>query len=37
MILLAYHADGARLVRDENLAWPRSPSARLLAREKNAA
>jgi putative ATP-binding cassette transporter len=40
-ILLAYHADGARLVRDENLAWPRSPSARLLsrllAREKNAA
>jgi putative ATP-binding cassette transporter len=31
-ILLAYHADGARLVRDEKLAWPRSPSARLLAR-----
>ena len=40
-ILLAYHADGARLVNDENLAWPRSPSARMLsrilAREKNAA
>ncbi len=40
-ILLAYHADGARLVRDENLAWPRGISARmlsrLLAREKNAA
>ena len=31
-ILLAYHAGGARLVRDENLAWPRSPAARLLAR-----
>ncbi len=40
-ILLVYHADGARLVRDENLAWPRSRSARLLARllarEKKAA
>ena len=31
-ILLAYHADGARLVRDENLAWPRRPSARMLSR-----
>ena len=31
-ILLEYHADGARLVRDENLAWPRRPSARVLSR-----
>jgi putative ATP-binding cassette transporter len=31
-ILLAYHADGARLVNDENLAWPRRPSARALSR-----
>jgi putative ATP-binding cassette transporter len=31
-ILLEYHADGARLVSDENLAWPRRPSARVLSR-----
>ena len=31
-ILLEYHADGARLVRDENLAWPRRPTARMLSR-----
>jgi putative ATP-binding cassette transporter len=40
-ILLAYHADGARPVRDENLASAHSPSARLLsrrlAREQSAA
>jgi vitamin B12/bleomycin/antimicrobial peptide transport system ATP-binding/permease protein len=31
-ILLMYHADGARLVRDESFAWPRRPSARVLSR-----
>jgi putative ATP-binding cassette transporter len=31
-VLLEYHAEGARLVRDENLAWPRRPSARVLSR-----
>ena len=31
-ISLVYHPDGARLVRDENLAWPRRPSARMLSR-----
>ena len=31
-ISLVYHADGARVVRDENLAWPRRPSARMLSR-----
>jgi putative ATP-binding cassette transporter len=31
-VLLAYHADGARLVRDEHLVWPRRPSARVLSR-----
>jgi putative ATP-binding cassette transporter len=31
-IVLAYHTDGARLVPDENLEWPRRPSARMLSR-----
>jgi putative ATP-binding cassette transporter len=31
-ILLAYHPDGARLVPDGNLEWPRRPSARMLSR-----
>jgi putative ATP-binding cassette transporter len=31
-ILLECHTDGARLVRDEQLAWPRRASARVLSR-----